>query len=226
MSDHNAIRELIAPVALGAATEQETADVERHAATCHDCRAELDILRGAAAGLALEVPQLDPPPALKGRVMDAVRAEHRSQAVGAPSRRGRWALWPSLAGALAVLTAGLVAWNVSLQGNGPASRQISFVGTNDPRVSGRVVIDAKGTAVMRITGLPQLAADQSYELWTIRDGRPRSEGFAALTAHGEVVVATADLAGASALAITPEHRSNTAAPSVTPIVAVPLKSIG
>ena len=224
MSDHNAIRELIAPVALGAATEQETADVERHAATCHDCRAELDVLSAAAAGLALEVPQLDPPPALKGRIMDAVRVENRVQAVGTPSRRGRRTLWPALAGALAVLAAGLVAWNVSLQGNGPASRQISFVGTSDPGVSGRVVIDAKGTAVMRITGLPQLAADQSYELWTIRDGRPRSEGFAARTAHGEVVVATADLAGASALAITPEHRSNTNAPSVTPIVVVPLKS--
>jgi anti-sigma-K factor RskA len=226
VSDHNAIRELIAPVALGAATEQETSDVERHAATCHDCRAELDLLRGAAAGLALEVPQLDPPPALKARVMDAVRAENRIQGVVAPPRRRRWALWPSLAGALAVLAAGLVVWNVSLQGNDPATRQIAFVGANDPGVSGRVVIDAKGSAVMRITGLPPLAADQSYELWTIRDGKPRSEGFAARTAQGEVVVATADLAGASALAITPERRSNTVAPSDTPIVVVPLTSTG
>jgi anti-sigma-K factor RskA len=226
VSDHNAIRELIAPVALGAATEQETTDVERHAATCHDCRAELDLLRAAAAGLALEVPQLDPPPALKARVMDAVREENRSRALLAPPRGRRWALFPSLAGALAVLVVGLVVWNVSLQENDRAGRQISFVGTKDPGVSGRVVIDAKGAAVMRITGLPALASDQSYELWTIRDGTPRSEGFGARTAQGEVVVATADLAGASALAITPEHRSNTSAPSDTPIVVVPLASTG
>lgn len=224
MSDHNAIRGLIAPVALGAATEQETTDVERHAATCDDCRAELDLLRGAAAGLALEVPQLDPPPTLKARVMDAVRAENRVQAAVAPPRRRRWASWPSLAGAMAVLAVGLVAWNVSLQGNDPASRQISFVGTKDPGVSGRVVIDAKGAAVMRITGLPALAADQGYELWSIRGGTPRSEGFAARTSQGEVVVATADLAGATALAVTPEQRSNIAAPSDTPIVVVPLTS--
>lgn len=225
MIDHDAIRELIAPVALGAATEQETAEVERHAATCHDCRAELDILRGAAAGLALDVPQLDPPSALKSRVMDAVRADGRAPASVAPSRRRRFSLWPSLAGALAVLAAGLIVWNVSLQGDDPVSRQISFVGTTDPSVSGLVVIE-KDAAVMRITGLAALAPDEGYELWTIRDGIPRSEGFAARTASGEVVVATADLAGVTALAVTPEKRSNTSAPSVTPGIVVPLASTG
>ena len=225
MIDHEAIRDLIAPVALGAATEQETAEVERHAATCNDCRAELDILRGAAAGLALDVPQLDPPAALKTRVMDAVRADSRAKAPLAQPRRSRFTFWPSLAGALAVLAAGLIAWNVNLQGDDPARRQISFVGTKDPTVSGRVVIE-DNTAVMRITGLEALAPDESYELWTIRDGIPRSEGFAARTAQGEVVVATADLTGVTDLAITPEKRSNTAAPSDAPIIVVSLMSTG
>ena len=51
MSVHEAMRDLLAAVALGAATEQEAADVERHAATCHDCRAELDALKSAANGV-------------------------------------------------------------------------------------------------------------------------------------------------------------------------------
>lgn len=219
MIDHEAIRELIAPVALGAATEHETADVERHAASCHDCRAELDIMRGAAAGLALAVPQLDPPPALKARVMEAVHAQSRVHAPAVPVRRGRLLRWPALAGAMAVLMLGLVSWNVALQRDGSGGRQIA-VATGS--VSGRVVIDADGAAVMRLTGLAALAPDEGYELWTIRDGTARSEGFAARTAQGEVVIATADLAGVSALAITPEKRSNTLAPSVTPVVVVSL----
>lgn len=224
MSDHDAIRDLIASVALGAATEHEHAEVERHAATCHDCRAELDGLRSAVAGLALDVPQIDPPTALKDRIMDAVRADGRPRTSPAPVRRPRRAMWPALAGALAVLAAGLVTWNVTLQGDGPETRQISFVGTTDRSVSGRVVIDESGAAVMRIVGLPPLEAGESYELWTIRGGTPRSEGFAARTANGEVIVATADLAGVTALAVTPEERSNTAAPSVAPVVVVPLQS--
>ncbi len=222
MNDHDAIRDLIAPVALGAATEQEQAEVERHATTCHDCRAELDGLRSAAASLALEVPQLDPPAALRDRIMDAVCADGRVRTPVAPVRRRGFAMWPALAGALAVLAAGLVTWNVTLQGDGQPTRQIAFVGTTDTSISGRVIIDDNGAAVMRITGLPALDADESYELWTIRDGTPRSEGFAARTAQGEVVVATADLAGVTALAITPEARSNTASPSVAPVIMVPL----
>lgn len=217
MSEHTAIRELIAPVALGAATEQEAAEVERHAATCHDCRAELDVLRGAAAGLALEVPQLDPPPALRARVMEAVRAEGRARTPVVAPRRGGMSRWQALAGAMAVLVAGLVAWNVTLLRDGSGGREIPIAAGS---VAGRVVIDADGAAVMRMTGLPALAADEGYELWTIRNGKPRSEGFAARTAQGEVIVATADLAGVSALAITPEKRSNTVAPSVIPPVVV------
>jgi hypothetical protein len=224
MSAHDAIRELIAAVALGAATEQEPAEVERHAVTCHDCRAELDALRGAATGLALDVPQLDPPSALKARVMDAVRNERRPAPARTPRRR--FAAWPALAGALGVLAAGLVAWNLTLQDTGPDRTEIAFTSPTDADVAGRVVIDEDGAAVMRITGLPALAPDEAYELWTIRDGTPRSEGFAARTDDGEVVVATADLAGATALAVTPEKRSNVAAPTSTPVVTVPLPGTG
>jgi anti-sigma-K factor RskA len=220
VSDHDAIRELIAPVALGAATEQEVAEVERHAATCHDCRSELDIMRGAAAGLALDVPQLDPSPALKTRVMDAVRASGPLQASAPPpGRRRRFAAWPALAGALAVLAAGLVAWNVSLQRDSGGGREIAVAAGS---ARGTVVIHDDGTAVIRLAGLPPLDPDEGYELWTIRDGSPRSEGFAARTAQGELVVATADLAGAAALAITPEKRTNVLAPTVAPKIVVSL----
>ena len=221
MSDHDEIRGLIAAVALGAATEQERADVERHAATCPDCRAELDGLRAATAGLALDVPQLDPPPALKRRVMAAVRDDARRRATPATARpRRRLALWPAIAAALAIVAIGLLAWNVTLRDGG--AREIAVAGNGDPSVTGKLRIGDDGTAVLRVSGLPPTAPGKGYELWTIRDGAPRSEGFAARTESGELVVATADLDGVEALAITPEPRSNTLGPTGRKVVVVEL----
>lgn len=220
MSDHEVIRSLIAVVALGAATEQEIADVERHAATCSDCRDELDGLRAATTGLALDVPQLDPPAALKRKVLAAVHDGSVRRGRAGPGRPWpRFALWPAAAAAFGALAIGLFAWNVSLRG-GDSAREIAFVGAGG--ASGKVVITDDGTAVMRITGLPALAASQGYELWTIRGGKPRSEGFAARTEGGDIVVATGDIGDAKALAVTAEERANTAAPTQDPLVTVPL----
>lgn len=224
MTGHDEIRALIGAVALGAATDAEDALVERHAATCHECRAELDGLRAAAGTLALEVPQIDPPPALKRKVMAAIRSDAaRAAPVSAPGPRHRLGRWPAIAGALAVLAAGLLAWNLTLQGERGGTETIAVVGTPDaPAVHGRLSIADDGTAVMRVTGLPAPAADEGYELWTVRDGVARSEGFAARTADGELVVATADLDDATALALTREPRANTTAPSGAKLVVVPL----
>lgn len=224
MTEHDAIRDLVAAVALGAASEQEIVDVERHAATCAECRSELDALRAATAGLALDVPQLDPPAQLKKRVMDTVREDaSRRPRSPAPARRRRFAVWPSLAGALAAAVVGLFAWNVTLRGGEPDGRTIPFAGqAQAPQVRGTVTVRDDGTAVMRIDGLPVLDPDKSYELWSIRDGTPRSEGFAGRTADGQVIVATADVGSATALAVTAELRTNTGAPTQEPLIVVPL----
>jgi hypothetical protein len=122
-----------------------------------------------------------------------------------------------------VLAAGLLAWNLTLQGERGGTQTIAVLGTPDaPAAQGRLSIADDGTAVMRITGLPAPGADEGYELWTVRDGVARSEGFAARTAGGDVVVATADLDGASALALTREPRANTTAPTGAKLVVVPL----
>ena len=138
-------------------------------------------------------------------------------------RRRRIGRWPAIAGALAVLAAGLLAWNVTLQGDRGGTATIAFVGTTDaPAAQGRLSIADDGTAVMRITGLPAPGADEGYELWTIRDGVARSRASPPGPPSGEVVVATADLDGASALALTREPRANTAAPTGAKLVVVPL----
>ena len=73
--EHDALRDLIAPVALGAAAPHEIARVEAHAAECAVCREELASLRAAADVLAVAVPQREPSPDLKASIMKVVREE-------------------------------------------------------------------------------------------------------------------------------------------------------
>ncbi|HSJ73901.1 MAG TPA: zf-HC2 domain-containing protein, partial [Miltoncostaeaceae bacterium] len=89
---HDALRELLAPVALGAAEPDEVARVEEHVAGCAACREELAGLRSAADVLALAVPQRDPSPALRDSLMTRGRAEageRRAAAEPPPDRAPR-----------------------------------------------------------------------------------------------------------------------------------------
>ena len=79
-TEHDALRDLLAPVALGAAEPAEIARVEAHAAGCAICREELEALRAGAAVLAVDVPQHEPPPGLRDSMMSIVRAEAAERA--------------------------------------------------------------------------------------------------------------------------------------------------
>jgi anti-sigma-K factor RskA len=229
--EHDRVRDLLAAVALGAADPEESELAESHAETCPICREELDGLRAAASVLAVDVPQIDPPPGLRDRVLGAVRAEAARDGVVAPEppSERRWFRMPSLgrawapvAAVLAAAVIGLVAWNVVLQrSDEPAVTTVSISGgPTAPGISGQVVVlRDQDTAVMRLRNLPPPGAGRAYELWAIRDGRPVSAGFMTSTAGDGAVAATQDLEGVSALAVTPEPRSNTRAPT-GPMVAV------
>jgi hypothetical protein len=66
----------------------ELARLEEHARECADCRAALDEFRETVAMLGAVVPQVEPPDALRSRVLEAARREPR------PLLRR---LWPRLA---------------------------------------------------------------------------------------------------------------------------------
>lgn len=69
--------DLAAVVAVDAADPEDVRRVEDHAASCPDCGAQLDAFRAAAAGLAAFVPQVEPPPDLRERVLASVQREPR-----------------------------------------------------------------------------------------------------------------------------------------------------
>lgn len=243
--EHETARDLLAPVALGAAEPAEIERVEAHAAECPICREELAGLRGAAGILAVAVPQEEAPPALKESIMLIVRAEAAERAAQEESaeeraparaprpRRGRWLSglrpWPALA-AVAAVAALLLAWNVALQvgddGGGAEVATLPVAGTAAaPGVTGRVIyLPGEDAAVVRLSRLPALDAGEAYQLWVLRDGVPRSAGLFEPIGPTQAQSVASGLAGADALAVTAQPRTSRAAPEGPILVEAPLQT--
>lgn len=247
-AEHDALRDLLAPVALGAAEPHEVERVQKHAAECAVCREELASLRAGADLLALSVPQHEPSASLKADLMRTVRAEAPARAAAAgieptptrasararprrswlPSWSGR--TWSAAAGLAAIAL--LLAWNISLQtgSEGPVDRgveTIAVAGTPDaPQITGRLVyLPDEDTAVLRLSDLPALEPGDAYQLWVLRQGQPpRSAGLFEPGGPAEAQSVAVGLAGADGLAVTAQPADSRTTPEGPILVQAPLPS--
>jgi anti-sigma-K factor RskA len=107
---HDELRELTGGYALGVLSEPERLALETHLRTCSECASEVRGFLDVSSALAYAVPQQDPPPALRERVLRAVEAErdphHR---VVALKPRSRWWMpeWLAVAASIAAVAFGL-----------------------------------------------------------------------------------------------------------------------
>jgi hypothetical protein len=120
-------RDLAAAVALNAVDDTDGAElrrVEEHAATCPACARELASYREVAAVLGSAVPQLEPPAALRNRVLDAARSTDRHTlplplpaSVRGPRPVRRVGFSPAwlVAAASLVFSVGAMVWAAQLQ---------------------------------------------------------------------------------------------------------------
>lgn len=127
VNDHEIWRERAALYALGALTGDERVSFEAHLQTCLECGAELLTLRPAVDALAQVVPQVDPRPELRDRVIAAALSESRPQATTVkpqiatpPTQHARVerpapTRWLALA-AMLLITIGLAAYAMTLRG--------------------------------------------------------------------------------------------------------------
>ncbi|MBA3356827.1 MAG: anti-sigma factor [Pyrinomonadaceae bacterium] len=86
---HEDYKEMLAAQALNALEAAEMRDLESHLQSCAECRSQLSEWEGTAAGLAfasLEARPLEPSRQLRGRILEAVRADAtgRGFQVGSP----------------------------------------------------------------------------------------------------------------------------------------------
>jgi anti-sigma-K factor RskA len=109
---HDALREQLPVYAIGALTAAERAGVESHLRGCTACAAELAQFVPVSSALAQIVPQVDPPAALRARILASTGA----RVVAMPRRRSvtTWAPWLAAA-AMLLVTIGVVGYAGSLR---------------------------------------------------------------------------------------------------------------
>jgi anti-sigma-K factor RskA len=116
--DHDAVREAAGLYALGALPADERALFEAHVSTCDECRRDVRAFGDVVNVLPFALPQIDPPPALRRRVLAAAGADAAASVVPlAAVRPGRpfvWAAWLSAA-AMLLVAIGLGAYSVRLR---------------------------------------------------------------------------------------------------------------
>ena len=115
---HDELRELAGGYALGVLTEQERRAFEAHLPTCVQCAREVGEFATVATGLALAVPQVDPPSALRARVLNSVlsaeseRVDPTPLPQPAPVRPSTLPAWLAAAAAIAAVALGLYSLNL------------------------------------------------------------------------------------------------------------------
>jgi anti-sigma-K factor RskA len=104
--DHDALRELLAAYAIGALSPDERVLVETHVRGCAECAKELASFMPVSSALARSVPQLDPPPMLRTKILLAIGAPRETR-----QKRTSAAVWvPWLAAAAMLVAAVGAAW--------------------------------------------------------------------------------------------------------------------
>jgi anti-sigma-K factor RskA len=193
---------------LGALEVEERAAFAEHLRTCDHCRREVAELRVAAEALPLTAEPVDPPPELRDRIMEVVRAEARAPDEAARrERRGRAAgraRGRRLAvgrAPLAVAACALLALGVALgvlagggdDGGGEARSVQADVAVAG--ASGTLRVEDDGDARLVVRGLPAPPAGRVYQVWRQVPGEDAPRPTDALFSVSRDGTATVDVPG-------------------------------
>jgi anti-sigma-K factor RskA len=198
MNDHARWEDFAGAYVLDAMASDEREAFEAHMATCEICREEVAELRPAAEALPMASPPLQPPAALKDRIM--VEVEREAELLGAtgsgadrpaPAPRARrswlsgWRLAPVAA---ALLVAGVLAGAALTS---PDSSTYQF-----DRAGAELEVDGD-QATLVAENLPAPPEGRVYEVWVMPKGSetpqptdvlftPRGDGSAVAAIPGSV----------------------------------------
>jgi hypothetical protein len=238
--EHDRRREEVAAFALGALDAAQIDDFREHLDACKRCQDELRWLEPAVRALPETVEQQSPPPELKVRLMEEVRADLAAESQQArdgqrrerASRKGfrEWLggldvgglTWRPLAGMAAVVL--IVAAGVGyLVGNGGGSNVTT---TEVQQKNGIVamVVDEDGKGELRLTGVEQLPKGKVLEAWVARgEAVEPVEMLFTPDEEGNATTQIEDLKGVDVVMVTREPAGGTKVPTTEPLVNVPLE---
>lgn len=226
MSDHRRWDDDVAAFLLGALEEDEREAFERHLLTCAACREEVEFLRVGAEALPASVPQLEPPPELRDRIMRVVRSEAELLAaagpeadrVPVPRRRRRFAL--AWAAPLSAAAAAAVLAIVVLGGGG----DVRTVNASLAPAAARVSLDIRDEhATLVAERLPAPPRGRIYQVWLKRPGRdpePTRSLFRPSDRGTVSVDIPGSLEGVEGVLVTDEPLGGSQVPTREPVIAL------
>ncbi len=156
---HDELREQAAAYVLGALTQAEREAFEAHAATCVECKAEVQSLSSVAEGLAHAVPQHEPSSLLRARVLASVSGTSATAAPGTPGVASArvFAPWLATAASLALAVA-LGGYAATLRGRVGVLELRLHDATQRASESERQIADLRRTAAAAQSQVAVLAA--------------------------------------------------------------------
>lgn len=225
MTDHDELRSLIAPFALGAVEPEEAEAVRAHLERCESCRRDYEEMSATVASLDLAVAEEELPPGF----VQAVLAEARkgsSEAVRALRPRRGTALLA--AAALVALLGVLGGWALSLRAElqrtqaaleaQRAAMTRLAQGLGGMRLEGAgqaraLMLPTDSGGVFVASGLGEPPPEHVYQLWLLEDGQPISAGVFEVHAGSGTVVVRRPLAGVEGVAVTVEPEGGSEEPT-------------
>ena len=222
MIDHDQYRDSLAAYALGALPDDERSQLERHMATCHECRREADELAVAVGELPDAADPVAPPPELRSRIMAVVEADaaERTATSAAPAARSGWGalLRPraALVAACVLLLAGVGA-GIALTGSDSGSWQAEVVMAD----ASAEVDMASDHATLAVRGMPAPPTGRVYQVWVQRGSgapRPTQALFTTDPSGAATVRVEGRMNGVDAVLVTDEPKGGSRAPTRSPVI--------
>jgi anti-sigma-K factor RskA len=232
--DHTRYEDDLAAYLLDALAEDEVGEIERHIEGCPRCQERVRWLQASVEMLPTAVEQLEPPPELRERLMQTVRAEAAAASElsvsvppapeRAPDRRGwlgRLLAVPRPAMALGALLLAIAGGVVGYAlGNGDGTDATTVQAQVDPSVSGaRATLERDGDkGILRVSGLPQ-HRNRIYEVWLARGKEVHPAGLFQVDRSGSGAAAIATgLDGADQVMVSLEPPGGSPRPTSDPLV--------
>lgn len=230
------LHHLIAPYALDALEADDRSRFEAHLALCEQCRVELVGFLSTTARLG-EAEAMTPPPALRERVTTLASSTQQEHPVVTTltqrSRMRRLAPRIGLAAATAAAVLGIGGFITEHERaddlSADRSRLTTLMSADDATttegaVTGggtlRVIASSTQDAAAVVgSSLDRLSADEVYQVWRMRDGKPTSVG---LLGRGPGLLYVDGITGTDAFAVTVEPAGGSDQPTSEPIVATPI----
>ena len=241
--------------ATDALAETERLAFERHLDACPACAQEVRELTETAARLGSAVAVPPPAALWARVRAEAAATRQRPPVVGRAGRNGTAAAEggptrlsgrrfpPLLAAAAALLVAAAIsvtALNLGLPGQGgrsegPVDLVAAVLAAPDarriaakPGPTGQVAVVVsrrRGQAVFEASGLPEVPAARTYQLWVVDRSGPRPAGLVEPGGGGRVTrLLEGRVTGSEQVAMTVERRGGAARPTSEPLVVVDLRA--